>query len=155
MSRQHSRRTLFLLQGGSAKLPSTLASMALEGPVIVAAPCLVRLAVARLLIPGAEGIWANPTSSASMRDVRAVVARAGGFKRFVLVGERRTQSADFGHWSSILTLLPELQRQEGAEVVLFLPDGQAALSVRSFFDRVQQKLSKARVKVSLNSLEDA
>ena len=121
--------------------------------VFVAGSNLVRMTLAKLLLPEAEMVWTDFRHSASLGALHGVVQAEGGLDRLVLAVDGGHGEAEFSVMCAVLTVLPSLRRRRGAEIELICLPGKAATSLVQFVNRIQPRLAIQGVSVSLVQLK--
>ena len=121
--------------------------------VFVAGSNLVRMTLAKLLLPEAEMVWTDFRHSASLGALHGIVQSEGGLDRLVLAVDGGQGEAVFSVMCAVLTVLPSLRRRRGAEIELICLPGKAATSLVQFVNRIQPQLAIQGVSVSLVQLK--
>lgn len=122
--------------------------------VFVAGRSLVQMTVAELALPGAEMIWTDFRQSASLSALHTTVQAAGGLDRLVLAGDGGKSEAMFSLMCAVLTFLPALRRRRGSRIELVVGAGPAVLSLVTFLERIEPRLARQGIMVSLRVREE-
>lgn len=122
--------------------------------VLVAGRSLVQMTVAELALPGAEMIWTDFRQSASLSALHTTVQAAGGLDRLVLAGDGGKSEAMFSLMCAVLTFLPALRRRRGSRIELVVGAGPAVSSLVTFLERIEPRLARQGIMVSLRVREE-
>ncbi len=146
-------RTLILMNEEALSLASETLGLPTRAKVFVAGRSLVQMTQAELALPGAEMIWTDFRQSASLSALHAKVQAAGGLDRLVLAGDGRKSEAMFSLMCAVLTFLPALRRHPGSQIALVVGAGPALASLVAFVERIEPRLSRQGIAVSLRIKE--
>lgn len=135
-------RPLILVNEAALALDNALIGAQETATIVVAGASRARLALAHVVVPGAEVVWTDFSLSASVRSLLARIEAQGGLDRLVLAGAEDDPEPAQAHLSAILTLLPALRRRRGAVMVLSFPEGPAVRSLRTFLRRLAPELRR-------------
>lgn len=147
-------RMMILMNEEALRLASVTVGLPDDAKVFVAGRSLVQMTLAELALPGAEMIWTDFRQSASLSALHATVQAAGGLDRLVLAGDGGKSEAVFSLMCAVLTFLPALRRRRGSRIELVVGAGSAVSSLVTFLERIEPRLARQGISVSLQVREE-